>query len=101
MYASAEAAVQSLRRGMDGSRITAVVLLSDGQNDGGGDLPTLLSSLDTEDEAAMVRVFPIGYGEDADMPTLTQIAEASQAAAYDATNAASIDRVLEQVLSNF
>jgi len=101
LYTSAQAAVAELRANPDTSRITAVVLLSDGQNDGGGDLSGLLSDLDVEDEAAVVRVFPIGYGEDADMPTLTKIAEASRAAAYDATNAASIDRVLEQVLSNF
>ena len=48
-----------------------------------------------------MRVFPIAYGEDADLEALTAIAEASQAAVYDASDPASIEKVLISVVSNF
>ena len=48
-----------------------------------------------------VRVFTIAYGPDADLETLQQISEASRAAAYDARNPATIDKVFANVLSNF
>jgi Ca-activated chloride channel family protein len=48
-----------------------------------------------------VRVFSIAYGPDADLATLQQISEASRAAAYDARNPATIDKVFANVLSNF
>ena len=48
-----------------------------------------------------VRVFTIAYGPDADLETLKLISEASRAAAYDARNPATIDKVFADVLSNF
>ena len=48
-----------------------------------------------------VRVFTIAYGPDADLATLQEISEASRAAAYDARNPTSIDKVFSDVLSNF
>jgi Ca-activated chloride channel family protein len=48
-----------------------------------------------------VRVFPISYGAGADQATLQEIAEASNAALYVATDPATIDRVLAAVISNF
>ena len=61
----------------------------------------LVDALDAEDIDRAVRVFPIAYGEDADLGELTKIADASRAAAYDASDPASIDKVLTAVLSNF
>jgi len=55
----------------------------------------------SESTATAVRVFPIAYGEKADLGVLTKIGEASRAAAYDATDPASIDKVLTAVISNF
>jgi Ca-activated chloride channel family protein len=46
-------------------------------------------------------VFTIAYGPDADLATLQEISEASRAAAYDARNPTSIDKVFSDVLSNF
>lgn len=46
-------------------------------------------------------MFPIAYGDDADLGELTQIADASRAAVYDAPDPASIDKVLTAVLANF
>ena len=48
-----------------------------------------------------VRVFPIAYGSDADLDVLRQIAEATNAAAYDASDPASISKVFTAVVSNF
>ena len=91
-------------------RINAVVLLSDGMNDDGEasdddqQLEQLVADLSAGSEGVdnqSVRVFPIAYGGDADMGILRQIAEASAARAYDATDATTIDQVLNAVISNF
>src|SRR5438067_4596648 len=48
-----------------------------------------------------VRVFPIAYGQDADLPTLKRIAEATNATVYDAADPKSINKVFLAVVSNF
>jgi Ca-activated chloride channel family protein len=48
-----------------------------------------------------VRIFPIAYGSDADLPTMRQMAEATTGAAYDASDPTTIDKVLNAVISNF
>ena len=65
-----------------------------------GLLTTAPTSLSNAQENG-VRVFTIAYGPDADLATLQQISEASRAAAYDARNPATIDKVFANVLSNF
>lgn len=94
----------------DPDRINAVVLLTDGRNDDGDtsddadQLADLLATLTEETESEIgrpVRVFPIAYGEDADLDVLRQIAEATNAAAYDASDPASISKVFTAVVSNF
>jgi len=91
-------------------RINAIVLLSDGRNDDGEDsddrdqLDRLLTTLreGTEGENAKpVRVFPIAFGEGADLPILRRLAEATTAAAYDSSDPASIGKVFAAVVSNF
>jgi Ca-activated chloride channel family protein len=94
----------------DPARINAVVLLSDGKNDDGNQsddreqLEALLDRLGEGSEGQTtrpVRIFPIAYGADADLPTVRQIAEATTAAAYDASDPTTIDKVLNAVISNF
>ncbi|MBK9181043.1 MAG: substrate-binding domain-containing protein [Acidimicrobiales bacterium] len=94
----------------DPARINAVVLLTDGMNDDGDpsdddeQLDQLLADLrvGSEGQASRpVRVFPIAYGEDADLATLRRIAEATAAAVYDASDPASINKVFTAVISNF
>jgi Ca-activated chloride channel family protein len=88
-------------------RINAVVLLTDGRNDdpdGRYDLAGLLEQLTAGSEgrqAQPVRVFPIAYGADADLATLRRIADATNAAVYDASDPASIRKVFDAVISNF
>ena len=103
LYATTRAAFRLLSANADPSRINAVVLLTDGRNEypQDTDLPSLERELSPEDTSRAVRVFPIGYGADADLPTLRGIADASRAAAYDASDPASIDKVFTAVLSNF
>ena len=61
----------------------------------------LVASLQAEDDDQAVRVFTIAYGDDADLKILRRIADASQGAAYDAKDPASIDKVFTAVVSNF
>jgi Ca-activated chloride channel family protein len=94
----------------DPARINAVVLLSDGRNDDGStaddrdQLTSLVDQLQSGGEGQAnrpVRVFPIAYGDDADLPTLRQIADATSAAVYDSSDPTSIDKVFTAVVSNF
>ena len=103
LYATTRAAVRKMQADRDPSRINAVVLLTDGRNEypADTDLNGLIRSLRSEGEETTVRVFTIGYGENADLSTLERIAEASRAAAYNASDPASIDKVFTAVISNF
>lgn len=110
LYTATETAYEHQLEGYDPTRINAVVLLSDGVNDDGEpdddreQLQSLLDSLSAEAEGQQgqaVRVFPISYGDDADLATLRRIAEASQAAVYDSSDPRSITKVFIAVVSNF
>lgn len=110
LYTATQAAYEQAVAGYDPDSINAVVLLSDGVNDDGEladddqQLDELLATLTAGSEgqrAEPVRVFPIAYGADADLATLSEIAEASNAAVYNASDPATIDRVLAAVISNF
>ena len=103
LYATVRAASASLSKGFDAARINAVVVLTDGKNEFPGDsnLDSLVTALSNEDADRTVRVFPIAYGDDADLGELRTIAAAARAAAYDASDPSSLDRVLTAVLSNF
>ena len=103
LYASLRAAQEQMLAELDTKRINAIVLLSDGVNEypPDDDLDSLLEQLKGESLDTTVRVFPIGYGEGADPATLQAIAEASRGQYYEATDPASIEKVLASVLSNF
>jgi Ca-activated chloride channel family protein len=97
--------VADLKKSFDPERINAVVLLTDGRNeDTFTDLNATLSSLRSGTEgqsSAPVRLFTIAYGQDADKATLKRLAEATNAAAYDASDPATINKVFTAVVSNF
>jgi Ca-activated chloride channel family protein len=102
LYATTKAAHRSVESQAGADTINAVVLLTDGVNEhSDNDLEAVLDQLSTEGSETAVRVFTIGYGEDADQETLAAIAEASRARSYNASDAASIDQVMIDVVSNF
>ena len=110
LYTATQTAYEHAVDDYDPARINAVVILSDGVNDDGepdddrDQLTELLSVLSDHAEGQQqqaVRVFPISYGEDADLPTLRRMAEASQAALYNSSDPRSINKVFVAVVSNF
>jgi Ca-activated chloride channel family protein len=103
LYATTRAAVRGVEASFDRNKINAVVLLTDGKNEYPQDnnLESLVGDLGSESADTSVRVFPIAYGDKADIGVLRSIASASRAAAYDASDPATIDKVLTAVLSNF
>jgi Ca-activated chloride channel family protein len=110
LYDVALASYEDVLASYDPDAINAIVLLTDGINDDGdlddddAQLQALLDRLGSGVEGASarpVRVFTIAYGEDADQATMRAIAEASDAATYDASDPSSIDDVFTAVISNF
>jgi Ca-activated chloride channel family protein len=102
LYDTALAAYQFVKDHAAPDDINAVVLLTDGRNeDNGISVDNLLSQVRTEEGAQSVRLFTIGYGQDADLDTLRRISETTNAAAYDSSNPTSIDQVFTAVVSNF
>jgi Ca-activated chloride channel family protein len=104
LYAVTRQAVSTMSTAADPDRINAVVLLTDGRNEypPDTDLSGLVREIQvSENSSGAVRVFSIAYGQDADLETLRQISEASRAAAYDATDPTSIERIFTAVISNF
>ena len=110
LYQAAQKSLDDMKASIDNSRINAVVLLTDGQNeddqpnDDQEQLDNLLRAgrAGTEGKLqAEVRIFPIAYGEGADLSTLKRIAESTTGIAYDATDPNSIEKVFVNVVSNF
>ena len=106
LYTVTKAADDQLVQTFDSQRINAVLLLTDGKNEDerNTDLDGLLRSLRARNEGQVanpVRVFPIAYGQDADLPTLKRIAEATNATVYNAADPKSINKVFLAVVSNF
>ena len=102
LYAATRTAAQTMNAEQHAGSINAVVVLTDGRNEyTDNDLDGLLRELGASAQENGVRVFTIAYGPDADLATLQEISEASRAAAYDARNPTSIDKVFAAVLSNF
>jgi Ca-activated chloride channel family protein len=102
LYPTLRAAVSEARRVAVPERITGVILLSDGRNDGGdAELGALLTELRAAQRDSGVRVFPIAYGRNADRAALEKIAEASGTRLFDASDPASIERVLAEAVRRF
>jgi Ca-activated chloride channel family protein len=103
LYAAARQAFTAMAPQADAAHITGVVLLTDGLNSYQADnnLSALVQQLQAQAGENHVRIFTVAYGKEADTQGLAQIASATRAKAYDATNAATINRVLANILSNF
>jgi Ca-activated chloride channel family protein len=65
-------------------RITAVVVLSDGEDTSSKmKMNTLMEKVEFHPEKKSIRVFPIGYGKEADQKILEKIAQTAEATAYE------------------
>lgn len=85
------------------SFINTIVLLSDGKNDSThpGDLKGLSEQLSHQNHSTPVLVFTLAYGPEADVPTLLEIAKASGAHYYDATDSTRLEEVLGELVTSF
>ncbi len=110
LYEVTQATFDDAVEAYDPNRINAVIVLTDGVNedlvssDDQQQLDGLLASLreSTSSELAKpIRIFPIAYGDGADIDVLRKIAEASNSSVYDASDPSTIDRVFAAVVSNF
>ena len=106
LYTATADSYESLLEDFDPAKINALVVLSDGRNEDprNPELEGLLTTLRSTNEGQTtrpVRIFPIAFSGDADFRVLQQIAEATNAAAYDATDPTTITRVFTAVVSNF
>ena len=85
-------------------RITAIVLLSDGEND--TNAPTIgadqmLANLQAMHHDTPVLIFTLAYGADADVATLQSISSATGAHYYDATDPTKLNAVLGDLVTSF
>lgn len=103
LYAAIRSAHQGMRAHFDPGRINALLVLTDGRNEypQDDDRAGLVRQLQTAAEDRVVRVFTIGYGNDADLPALREIATAARGAAYNASDPRTIDSIFQSVFSNF
>ncbi len=110
LYATVADSFAEMVTAYDPSLINAIVVLSDGENDDGdpsdddAQLRALLEEIESTangENATPVRIFTIAYGADADTSVLERISEASNATAYEATDATTISDVFNAVVSNF
>ncbi|MBV9254277.1 MAG: VWA domain-containing protein, partial [Actinobacteria bacterium] len=106
LYSTAKNSYNFLKSSYDPKRINAVVLLTDGKNEdpNNNDFNATLNALRSGSEGLSttpVRLFTIGYGKDADLATLRRMAEATNAASYDASDPQTINKVFTAVVSNF
>jgi Ca-activated chloride channel family protein len=84
LYDAILAACKTASRTDTGRRISAIVVLSDGQDTSSSTtLPQLLAAIKATPERETVRIFTIGYGRDADSSVLKKISDATQAKSYD------------------
>jgi Ca-activated chloride channel family protein len=84
LYDAIDAAYQDLQQNPRPGRITAVVVLTDGEDTNSQlTLDALLKRIRFDAEKQPIRIFTIGYGSEADNKILKKIADATQAKSYE------------------
>ena len=107
LYSSIATAYDYMQDHAEAGRINAIVVLSDGQDDGSStiSLESLLIKINADKgegaKSTQVRIFTIAYGDGADKDILTQIAKASGGQMFDASDPSKIDTVFASVINNF
>lgn len=101
LYDTTLAAYRRALRSYDSAFFNAVILMSDGANEDPGsiELNELLGELQKmQDPERPVRIISVGISEDADMPALKQISEATGGQAYQAQDPRDILDVFAEAL---
>ena len=101
LYDSISAAHRELTKTLQPGVITAIVVLTDGQDTNSRtSLTALQAQIRFDSEKNNIRIFTIGYGKDANMSVLRNIAEGTQAKSYEGTNE-NIDTVFKDISTFF
>lgn len=101
LYDSISAAHRELTKTLQPGVITAIVVLTDGQDTNSRtSLTALQAQIRFDSEKNNIRIFTIGYGKDANMSVLRNIAEGTQAKNYEGTNE-NIDTVFKDISTFF
>jgi len=101
LYKSISEGFNYFQKNPDPKKITAVVVLSDGENtDKSLSIDKLISSIRSDNETKNTRVFTIGYGKGADMQTLKKISASTKAKAYKG-NTNDIEKVFLEISTFF
>lgn len=87
-------------------RINAIVVISDGEDtDSKKSIDSLVQKIRSDagegGNPKPVKIFAIGFGQNADMTALNKLAAASGGQAFDATDPSRIGEVLKSVMNNF
>jgi Ca-activated chloride channel family protein len=98
LYTATRDAYDTVAQKYDPKRINGVVLLTDGYNEDekNTDLKGLLKHLHDP-----TRMYTIAYSSAADVPTVRQLAQATNARFYDATDTSQLSPLYVSALSNF
>ena len=101
LYDAVDAAYQYVSSRTSPDRISAVVVLTDGEDtDSKMQLPELLQRIRLDSEKRPIRVFTIGYGKDAQKSVLQAIADATQARFFSGTQK-NIETVFKDISTFF
>ncbi|GIF99511.1 vWA domain-containing protein [Catellatospora citrea] len=102
LYTTIRAAHRHMLENYDRTRINAVVVLTDGENEypEDNDLAKLLRDIALDPDRP-VKVFCIAFDQGSDLPTLEKIAAAAAGKAFDAQDPAKIDEAFVKLLSSF
>jgi Ca-activated chloride channel family protein len=100
LYAATRDTYDTVARTIKAARINGVVVVTDGYNedDHDTDLDALLAHLARNPN---IRVFTVAYGNESDFATLRRIAQATNAAIYNARNPVDLVDALPRALGNF
>jgi len=104
LYDATAAAVDELRQQIETNtdKINGIVLVSDGPDVGSvTSRDQLLSEVAPLKDQQEVRLFTIGFGDNADTGSLSDLAHASLGTPYDATDPTKIGKIFYQVVANF
>jgi Ca-activated chloride channel family protein len=103
LYDTIQEAYESLENKGDESHIRSIVVLSDGQDtDSSMSVDDVINQIGAtgEEAGSSIKVFTIGFGDDADKDILKQIAESTGGKQYD-SNPETINKVYDEIATFF